>query len=348
MLKDFWVRINKFITIFVVQQIRLLILKFNIKHIFGPENIEYHEDELIVLCLVRNGQLWMKSFVEHYFSLGAKHIVFLDNGSDDDTILAAQAYENVTIFQTNLPFKHYKLVMRQYLIKRYGKQRWSLYVDIDEFFDYPYSDVLPLQSLLNYLNQKSYTAVVTHMLDMFSSEPLSNQNNSPDMSLDSYKYYDISDITKTDYFYKKNVPNKEIKIYFGGIRRTLFGADSDKLGVMLTKHPLIFLDQKIYPMYLGEHGVRNARIADFTCVLFHYKLVSNFYDRTVQAVEEESYYQNSAEYKRYLAVLGKNPSLEIRRETSQKINSVNDLIKNQFLIVSQDYLNWVKNKTSKR
>ena len=32
-----------------------------------------------------------------------------------------------------------KLVMQQYLVARFGKGRWSLCVDIDELFDYPYS-----------------------------------------------------------------------------------------------------------------------------------------------------------------------------------------------------------------
>src|SRR3712207_1634759 len=35
-----------------------------------------------------------------------------------------------------------------YLVDRFGEGRWTLYVDIDEFFDYPYSDVVGLDSLL--------------------------------------------------------------------------------------------------------------------------------------------------------------------------------------------------------
>ncbi len=58
--------------------------------------------------------------------------------------------------------------MKQYLIARFGKSgRWCLYVDIDELFDYPYSEVVSLDSFLRYLTSKSYTAVMAHMLDMF-------------------------------------------------------------------------------------------------------------------------------------------------------------------------------------
>ena len=58
------------------------IISFSIRHISGPKEIKASDDELIVLCKVRNGQYFIASFIEHYFALGAKHIVFLDNKSD--------------------------------------------------------------------------------------------------------------------------------------------------------------------------------------------------------------------------------------------------------------------------
>lgn len=44
----------------------------DIEHLHGPEEITYAENELVVVCLVRDGQPWIKSFVEHYFALGVK------------------------------------------------------------------------------------------------------------------------------------------------------------------------------------------------------------------------------------------------------------------------------------
>src|SRR5215216_4612946 len=145
------------------------ILHSSIDHLHGPEEVPYGEDELVVVCLVRNGRPFVKSFVEHYLALGAKHIFFLDNNS--------------TVLRTELPFKNPKGGLRgtethfkQYLIDRFGKKdRWCLYADIDELFDYPYSDVVGLDSFLGYLTEKSYTAVAAQMLDMFPEEPLSGR-----------------------------------------------------------------------------------------------------------------------------------------------------------------------------
>src|SRR5215218_799051 len=155
----------------------------SVEHVHGPEAVAYEADELVVVCLVRDGRPYVKSFVEHYLSLGAKHIVFLDNGSTDGTAEALKAYENVTVLKTTMFFGRYQLLMRQYLVEQYGKNHWSLLVDIDELFDYPYSDVISLKSLLRYLNEHQYTAVVAHMLDMFPEEPLSEFAGNEDVPI---------------------------------------------------------------------------------------------------------------------------------------------------------------------
>jgi len=171
-------------------------LESQIKHLHGPEEVTYAPDELVVVCLVRDGRPYLRSFLEHYFSLGVKHIVFLDNGSTDGTVEAAQGYDNVTVLQTDLPFTDYKRYMKHYLVTRFGAERWILYVDYDELFDYPYSDIIDLGSFLRYLSGKSYTAVVAQMLDMFSEKPLEGRTGSPkDEPLkELYKFYDISNV----------------------------------------------------------------------------------------------------------------------------------------------------------
>src|SRR5919199_841328 len=148
----------------------------SIEHLYGPEEVPYGKDELIVVCLVRDGRPYLKSFIEHYFALGVKHIFFLDNGSIDGTVEALKNYNNVTVLRSKLSFKEYLPLFKQYLVGRFGKKdRWCLCADIDELFDYPYSDVVGLGSFLGYLNANSYTAVAAQMLDMFPERPLSGR-----------------------------------------------------------------------------------------------------------------------------------------------------------------------------
>src|SRR5215218_7766486 len=311
----------------------------SIKHLYGPEEVPYAEDELILVCLLRDGRPYLKSFMEHYTSMGVKHLFFLDNGSTDGTVEALKEYENVTVLQTGLPFKNYELSMRQYLVERFcQKGRWCLYADIDELFDYPYSDVVSLSSLLRYLNERSYTAVVAQMLDMFPEEPLSERAGNPDEPLKHrHRFYDISNIqTKGIKEHGRNntYESDDIEYFLGGIRSTLFGTKA-----YLTRFALTFSDGKVKPFAGSGHRVDNARVADLTCVYLHYKFLDeHFHKKVAQAVREENYPYDSRQYKKYLQVLENSPSLQLKQESARELRSVNELVENQFLVVSEEYM----------
>jgi len=252
-----------------------------------------------------------------------------------------------------LPYKNPKRgrggtesLFKRYLIERFGKKgRWCLCADIDELFDYPYSDVVGLGSLLRYLNERSYTAVVAQMLDMFPEEPLSGsgEGNLQDEPLkERHRFYDVSNIRRENIKELPRLRNNmlesdEIEFFSGGIRSTLFRSTS-----LLTKFPLVFSDGKIKPMDDSSHWVDNARIADLTCVLFHYKFLDgHFHKQAARAVREGQYYNNSALYRKYLRVLEGNPTLRLKGETARETESVNELVENGFLVVSEDYLELV-------
>ncbi len=323
---------------------------FEVEHVCGPEEIAYRDDEIVVVCLVRDGEPWVRAFVEHYVSLGARHLIFLDNNSGDGTVSAASEYDDVTVLRVALPFDadvegtRGQVVMRKYLIERFGKGRWSLCVDIDELFDYPYSDVIGLESLLGYLDSKSYTAVVAQMLDMFPERPLLELADGSDEPLkEVHRFYDISGlerVSKKERSRRLSIDNvtlesDEIEWFSGGLRRTIF----DLPGPWLTKYPLVFCDGSLEPE--PPHGVRNARIADLSCVLFHYKFLKNFREQAVQAVKEEQYHGKSRAYKRYIDTLEQNPELRLMLESSKEIVSVNELLESRFLVASEDYVAWV-------
>jgi len=142
--------------------LRPYLLPRRVKHICGPAKISYRLNELMVISVVRNGELYAKSFLDHYRSMGVKHFVFLDNDSTDRTLemLCAQA-EDVTVLQTKVPYNNYENTMKRYLAERFSSGRWNLCADIDELFDYTFSERLSLRDFLGYLHNNNYTAVVT-------------------------------------------------------------------------------------------------------------------------------------------------------------------------------------------
>jgi glycosyltransferase involved in cell wall biosynthesis len=125
------------IRLWLEDYIRLAIVRGSVKPISEIKKINCLVDDLIVLCIVTNGELFVNSFIEHYFSLGVKHIVFLDNGSMDFTVDTARNYDNVTILQIKYKSPAYKIAMKKYLVQRFAKKKCYLFTAINELLDYP-------------------------------------------------------------------------------------------------------------------------------------------------------------------------------------------------------------------
>ena len=324
-------------------RVQRFLLRLDVELVHGPGEVEYGADELVVLCLVRNGLHYVEGFVAHYLSLGAKHLVFLDNGSSDGTVEALAGYgDGVTVLRTTLPYRRYMLAMKLYLIERFGRGRWTLSVDIDELFDYPYSDVVDLKRFLSYLSECSYTAVVAHMLDLFPEEPLSEVTHEEELRFrETNRFYEIDRVLAHDYAdvgdVGNMVSNGEIGFYQNGVQKRVFG-----IAPLLSKHPLVFLDGKIRPMDLSDHWATNARVADLTGVLLHYKLIGSLYRLVRRELEERRYINRHGKYDKYARVLEENPSLQIAGPDSRELGSVDDLVANGFLTVSRGYMELVQ------
>jgi glycosyltransferase involved in cell wall biosynthesis len=126
------------IRLWLASYIRLKALQFTTKHIYGLKKLNSSLNGLIVLCAVRNGETFIQPFIDYYFSLGAEHIIFLDNESTDNTVAIVCKYKNVTILQTKRKSSHYKPVIKNYLINKFAKNRPHIFAQVNELLDYPY------------------------------------------------------------------------------------------------------------------------------------------------------------------------------------------------------------------
>jgi hypothetical protein len=320
----------------MAQCVRPQILRLSVRHVCGLRRIEYREDEVVVVCVVRNGELHIRSFLDHYFGLGVKHVVLLLNDSADRTAELAASYANVTLLRTNCPYSRYENLMKRYLAQRFSMDRWNLCVDIDELFDYPYSNELPLGALLQYLNREQYTAVVAQMLDMFSDGPLALVRSSiEDQVRLRYRWYDISGIHKSEYPYSQ-LTLTDVKMHWGGIREQAFGTNNG-----LTKAPLVKVgrNQKLFVYW---HHVVGATIADFTAVLLHYPFVENFAAKVVDAVATGRYGpETTREYHQYWGETRRqDKALVLRKASARTLDDVATLLDEQFLVAGPSFREW--------
>jgi hypothetical protein len=325
--------------------LRQHILRFRINHIFGPRDVALARNEAAVTCVVKNGDFYLDSFVEHYSKMGFRHIFFLDNGSTDNTISLARKHRNVTVFECGLPIDAYQRLFKKRLAEMAVPAGWCLDADIDEYFDFPFSNLLNLSKFLEYLNQRNYSAVLTQMLDMFSERPLATlAHKAPQENLkEVYRYYDLSQVSKVDYraseltrVYAPNneIPNENIFLNFGGIRKALFG-----INCLLSKHSLFRTGEDL-ELFPHVHFVNRARVADVSCVLLHYKLVSNAYEMASQ--NQVTFHTNSKGYSDLMHLIETRGEHLIKTETAVEFREVVDLLHSKFLFLSNDYAKYGK------
>src|SRR5579863_2315281 len=142
----------------LVRRVRLALVPLRVQHVHGPRSMRCAATDLIALSVVKDGELHIRSFLEHHFALGVAHVVILLNDSNDRTEEIAAQYERVTILRCSWPYRLYEVPMKRYLVRRFANRRWSLFVDVDELFDYPGRDRVSLRQLVEYLDAHRYTA----------------------------------------------------------------------------------------------------------------------------------------------------------------------------------------------
>lgn len=303
----------------------------------GPESVGYGPDEVLAICVVRNGEAYVRPFLEHHLGLGVAHVVFLDNGSTDGTVERARESDRVTILSCDLPYEKYENVMKRYLARRFSRGRWNLCVDIDELFEYPFSNVLPLPSLVEYLNRHQYTAVVAQMLDMLPEGPLQEARIAPGRRLEeTFPFYDVTDVRHTKYPFG-NLSNPAVKMHWGGIRKAVFGTDNG-----LTKAALVKADDSV-DLFVKYHHAENVKVADFTGVLLHFPFTDAFAGKVADAVATGRYGPlTTREYEGYAKALAEGGDLGLRRPFARRLGRIEELVEAGFLVVSESYLRWVE------
>lgn len=319
-----------------------------IEHVFGAEEVVLDPGKVVVCCLVKDGEEYLESFLEHYLAtLQVDHVVLVDNGSTDRTAEIARKYARVSLYRTALDFKTYKNVIRRFMVENFSGGGWVLAVDIDELFDFPHSDKVSLHGLLGYLNANGYTAAPAYLLDMLPNDgDLFPSNRGRTFHPSDFELYDVSAIKSESYddlvtMVNNRVSNGDIKSRSGGIRKEIFGIDPK-----LLKHPLVFSDGKLKTFY-GSHGIGNAHVADFSSVLYHYKFTPGFPEKIDTAIRDRSHYRESVEYEAYKRGQGSSaPRAGLSSPGMKRLSSIEELVHSGFVQVTPAYDEWVASRAA--
>ena len=316
---------------------RLDFVQFGIRRAFVGWRVHHHSGlrerpggpgDPIVFCILRNGMPWLEAFLDHHRALGFRHFVMLDNGSTDGTLEVLAEQQDVTLLRTAARYRAYENTLKRYLVDRFGRDRWCLFVDIDEQFDWPLRSDMPLARLVTYLDQMGADCMITQMLDMFADRPLTEMTIRGRRNLlTAFPFYELVNIRRSRYSFGNTAP---IEMHWGGIRKSQFGSDNG-----LTKVSFFRNVPGLAP-FLKYHHVRQATFADISGVLYHFPFESGFAEKVREAIATERYGTFTEEYLAY-STGTKDGDLRMKSAHAIAHTGTDDLIEQGFLVVSDTY-----------
>lgn len=270
--------------------------------------LEILDDEIILASCVRNEAVRLPHFVDYHRRLGVSRFFFVDNGSSDGSTAFLLSQPEVHVFHTDGSYagSHYGVHWINALLARFAASHWTLVLDADELLVYPDCEDRPLPEFVELLEGKGADALLTFLLDMYADGPIRASHHRAEASfLETCPFFDSDSYTLGTGGLHSRVPAR------GGARRRLFwegcGEQRGKPPV-LSKVPLVRWSPT--REYLAStHLIEGVSLAPITGVLLHFKLFSDFVDRSALEVGRGEHWDGAAQYEAYARRLAREPAL---------------------------------------
>ncbi|MEM7488699.1 MAG: glycosyltransferase family 2 protein [Pseudomonadota bacterium] len=260
--------------------------------------------DILCACTVRNERLRLPYFLDYYRKMGVDHFLFVDNGSDDGTqdYLAKQVDVSLWLAQGSYARAAYGVDWTNWLLRQHGHRHWTLTVDVDEFFVYPFCDTRPLRALTDWLDTGRVRSFGAMLLDMYPKGPIGRHPYEEGQDpFEIAAWFDSG-----NYVMSRNPSYGNLWIQ-GGVRARAFFADHPKDAPALNKVPLVkwhrnyvytssthmLLPRGLNLTYDSEGGEKT------TGVLLHAKFLDGFTARAEEEAERAEHYRAGTEYRRY-------------------------------------------------
>ncbi|THD85394.1 glycosyltransferase family 2 protein [Aliigemmobacter aestuarii] len=270
--------------------------------------------DILLFSTMRNEKVRLPYFLRYYRDLGINHFLIVDNDSDDGSREYLAEQPDVSLWTTKASYKRSRFGVDwlNWLQSRYGHNHWTLVVDPDEFFIYPFCDTRPLKALCDWLDASSIKSFSAMLVDMYPKGPIGGQPYREGQDpFEIAQWFDSGNYTLAK---NKRFGNLWIQ---GGPRARVFFADAPERSPALNKIPLVrwrreyayvssthmLLPRGLNLVY-DEWGGEKASGA-----LLHAKFLDTFAAKAEEELQRRQHYANSHEYKAYKAGLNESPDL---------------------------------------
>ena len=259
---------------------------------------------MLVFVTQRNERIRLPYFLRYYRNMGVAHFLFVDNDSDDGSreYLAEQADCSVWTTKHSYKSSQFGVDWINWLLRKYGVGHWTLTLDPDEFFVYPFCDTRPIGALTDWLDSYEIRSFPAMLLDMYPKGPIDAQPYREGQNpFEIACWFDSG-----NYMISKNKSMQNLWIQ-GGARARMYFPDDPENAPSLNKIPLVRWERgfvytssthmllprglnKVYDEWGGEM---------VSGCLLHAKFLSPLTDKVTEELDRKQHYAESREYRAY-------------------------------------------------
>jgi hypothetical protein len=316
--------------------------------------------EVRLFGVVRDESLRLPYFLDYYRRLGVSRFFIVDNASTDGTTEYLLAQEDCFVFSTEASYIQARagLAWLNPLLDEYGAGSWIVLADADELLVYPHIEKLPLPDFCRWLEHTGAQGMFALLLDMYSKKPLDQINYEKGRDfLSECQWFDrdyhfvprlgvpifrpafpsvepIGGPRLRLCFPRQNVPQLWPRVRVK-LKRRIVGllvrigfaktGSSEPVATQAFKVPLVKWRRGY--AFITSHRPNPVRLAQVTGALLHFKYFQDFSARVRDAVERETHYDGSAEYRKYAELLQRDPGLAMGYSGSVRYNGSEELVR---------------------
>ncbi len=276
--------------------------------------------DIVLLCVLRNAFKYVPTLLDHYRRLGVTRFAFVDDKSTDATRELLASASDVDLYESDLGYRQAGAGMpwRDLLVDIYGRNRWYVSIDSDEYLIYPGCEDRLLGDFIADLDRHGRKRAMAAMIDIYPNGPLSSLSTedsvhkSPEIAC---PMFDGDGYTIED--------DPLCTAVRGGPRLRIFG-----VGMRLTKFPVIFVDGAT--RFTG--GTPHAPLplernySPVNAILLHHKFPAGAVDDFKEIVARGSHSGGSRFYKEILNHDDFHEEADLRYDRSERFRGSDAMV----------------------